>query len=641
MTSTSDEKWYITEQTFPELLHRNVTQFGHRTAQRWKSHGSGELSCLTYGELGDVIREISCGLMALGVAGGDRVGIMGTTSPQWMQADYAILCAGGITTCVYPSLTAGELAYLINDSGSTVLFVQDASFLETVRAARSQMPDLSQVILLSGDEAPDKTGALTLEGLKKRGRAYHESSPTNWEARWRSVALGDPMTIVYTSGTTGNPKGAVHTHASVNAACRRDLNAIPVLTDQDLLLSFLPLSHTYERECGHGIAMHAALPIAYSSPKNLVADLSVFRPTLFMSVPRIYERIYMAMKEKASASSLKRRLFFAAMETGRRVVDARADAKGFVDMSEGADLLSGAGPLLSFKYRLFDRLIFSKVRKRLGGRFRFAFSAAGSLSADLCKTFMAMGVRIFEGYGSTETCNTVNLNTPGAILPGSVGAPCAGVTGRIADDGEWQVKGDNLFVGYWNNEEATRAAFTEDGFYRTGDIVEKVAGEHIRIVDRKNGLLVLDTGKNVPSAKVESLFALSPYIDSVMAVGSGEKFITALVIPDFDALLSVLAAEDPEAEQYALSYADGLCTEVVREMLERPSIMDLIQGEIDAANHHLEPHEQIKKFHVSNRRLTEDAGELTPTFKVKRKVVMAHYARDMEALYRRVRTART
>ena len=640
MTIPPTDKWYITTQTFPELLNRNVTRFGHRIAQRWKCRGSDETASLTYGEMGEAIREISCGLMALGIEKGDRVGIMGTTSPQWTQADYAILCAGGITTCVYPSLTAKELAYLINDSGSTVLFVQDASLLETVRAAWSRMPNLSRVILLEGNEAGD-ADTLTLDELKQRGRTAHDATPEAWEARWQSVGLGDPMTIVYTSGTTGNPKGAVHTHASVNAACRRDLAAIPVLTEKDLLLSFLPLAHTYERECGHAIAMHAALPVAYSSPKTLLADLAVFRPTFFMSVPRIYERIYMAMKENASASPLKRRLFFSAMETGRRVVDARADERGFVDMSEGTDLLSGAGPLLSVKYRLFDRLIFEKVRNRLGGRFRFAFSAAGSLSADLCKTFMAMGVRIFEGYGSTETCNTVNLNTPGAILPGSVGAPCAGVSGRIADDGEWEVKGENLFVGYWNNEEATRAAFTEDGYYRTGDIVEKVAGDHIRIVDRKNGLLVLDTGKNVPSAKVEGLFALSAYIDSVMAVGSGKKYVTALVIPDFDALLSVLTARDPEAERYALSYANGLCTEVMREMLHLPEVRALIQAEIDTANDQLEPHEQIKAYHVSHRRLTEEAGELTPTFKVKRKVVMARYARDMEALYGRDRTART
>ena len=632
MPTSPSDKWYITQQTFPQLLHRNITHFGHRKAQWWQEGSPGETQSLSYSELGVVIQELSEGLLSLGIKKGDRVGVMGSTSPQWMQADYAILCAGGITVCLYPSLSAGELTFMVNDSGTSVLFLQNAAMLDKVRDVRDQMPGLRRIILMEG-EAPDKGVALSMDHLRKRGGISHQTDPDAWEDRWQSVGLHDPMTIVYTSGTTGKPKGVVHSHFSINAACRRDLSAIPVLTEADLLLSFLPLSHTYERECGHGIAMHAAIPIAYASPKTLLTALPLFQPTLFMSVPRIYERIYMGMKAQASTSPIKQRLFNAAMATGMAVVEARSDADGFINMSEEADLLSGAGPFLSLKYKLFDRLIFSKVRKRLGGRFRFAFSAAGSLSADLCKTFMAMGVRIFEGYGSTETCNAINLNAPEAILPGSVGAPCHGVTCRMASDGEWQVKGDSLFVGYWNNEEASKAAFTEDGFYKTGDIVEAVAGDHIRIVDRKNGLLVLDTGKNVPSSKVEGLFALSPFVDMVVAVGSGEKFITAIVFPDFDLVLAELKATGIPVEGYPLSHADGICVEVSPDMLGHPEVIRLIQQEITSANAELEPYEQIKKFHISHRKLTEDDGELTPTFKVKRKVVMEHYGHEIEGLY--------
>ena len=633
MPCPSHEKWYITQQTFPELLHRNTTRFGHRNAQWWRCDKGETTHTLTYKELGNIIQDLSEGLLAIGVEKGARVGIMGATSPQWSQADYAALCAGGITVCLYPSLSATELAFMVNDSGITALFLQDPSFLDTIDAVEETMESLTHIILIKG-EAPSKgVPILSFEALKARGQAFHEENPDYWEKRWQSVDLHDPMTIVYTSGTTGHPKGVVHSHFSMNAACRRDLAATPLLTKEDLLLSFLPLSHTYERECGHANAMHAAIPIAYSSPKTLVADLALFRPTIFMSVPRVYERIYMAMKKRASDSFLKRHLFSAAMKTGRRAVSARADAQGFVDMSEEADLLSGAGIFLSLKYRFFDRMIFSKVRQGLGGRFRFAFSAAGSLSAELCKTFMAMGVRIFEGYGSTETCNAITLNTPEAILPGSVGAPCAGVTCRIAEDGEWQVQGESLFTEYWNNEEATRSAFTEDGFYKTGDLVETMAGEHIRIVDRKNGLLVLDTGKNVPSAKVESLFALSPYIDQVVAMGSGEKFITAIVVPNFDSLLSCLTAKGTDMVHYLLTQVDGVCVEVARDLFDLPEIKRLIHDEIALANKGLEFHERIKKFHISHRQLTEADGELTPTFKVKRKVVMDHYRPEIEGLY--------
>ena len=631
-------KWYITQQTFPQLLHRNVTTFPNRTAQLWRSQpGSPEINTLTYAELGARISDMSAGLMALGIQKGDRVAIMGSTSPQWMQADYATLCAGAITVCVYPSLTENELAFLLKDSGSSAIFAEDDATVRAIMKIRRDAPELKHIIRLQEGTSCEPEGSdqesLTLDALCDAGQNFAAEHPSSWPQRWKSVTLDDPMTIVYTSGTTGNPKGAVHTHGSINAACRRDLQAIPVLSEEDTLLSFLPLAHTYERECGHGTAMHAALPIAYASPQTLLEDLALFRPTYFMSVPRIYERIYTGMKASASQSPLKKRLFQAAMRTGLGVVNASATPSGFVDMSEGSDLLKGAAPSLKLKYRLFDKLIFSKVRKKLGGRFRFAFSAAGSLPADLCKTFMAMGIRVFEGYGSTETCNTVNLNMPEAILPGSVGAPCSGVTGRIAEDGEWQVKGDNLFVGYWNNKEATREAFTEDGFYKTGDIVETVSENHIRIVDRKKGLLVLDTGKNVPSAKIEGLFSLSPVIDTVVAFGSGQKYVSALVIPNFDAIFPHLEEMGFAIESSDITSDGVTCIAVKDEIINHPETRRLIEMEMQKANTLLEPHERVKSYHVASEKLTEAKGQLTPTLKVKRNVVWRDYEDELTRLY--------
>ncbi|MCG8473440.1 MAG: long-chain fatty acid--CoA ligase [Desulfobacterales bacterium] len=636
MTTTPSEKWYITQQTFPQLLHRNRNRFGERLAQTWRCSNSGEIHTLSYEQFGRRVQEISAGLLSLGIQPGDRIAIMAPTSPKWIQADYAILCAAGITVCVYPSLTDRELIFLMNNSQSVGLFLDGQKTEEKALRVKPQCPSLKHMISMGFSASPvSHEEVTTLEALRGRGRAYLETQPRKWEERWKSVSLDDPMTIVYTSGTTGNPKGVVHTHFSFNAACRRDLAAIPLLTKEDLLLSFLPLAHTYERECGHGVAMHAALPIAYTTPSALLEDLSHFQPTFFMSVPRIYERIYMAMKEKASSSPAKKRLFQAAMTTGISLVNARSDEKGFVDMSEQSPLLDGAGLFLRLKYRLFDRLIFSKVRERLGGRFRFAFSAAGSLSPDLCKTYMAMGIRIFEGYGSTETCNTVNLNLPHAILPGSVGAPCLGVDARIAEDGEWQVKGDNLFTGYWNNKEATKIAFTSDGFYRTGDIVERASGKHIRIVDRKNGLLVLDTGKNVPSAKIESLFTLSPFVDTVVAFGSGKKFVSALVVPDFDALIPELLEKGESLRRDAWVFRDGICMEVDKNFTTHPHVQRCIEKEIEKANTLLEPHERIKAYTISHTRLSEARGELTPTLKVKRNVVWKHHEERLSALYQK------
>ena len=457
-----------------------------------------------------------------------------------------------------------------------------------------------------------------------------------FEKRWRSVEMTDLMTIVYTSGTTGMPKGAMHTHQSFNAACCRDMRQVPVYGDDEVCMAFLPLAHTYERECGHGIAMMTASTIAYSSPVTIVEDLQIFKPTIFMSVPRIYERIYMAMREQTSKSPIKKKIFEAAINTGLQVVHARSDEKGFIDMREGIDFTENLGPWLKFKYRLFDRLVYSKVRHLLGGRYRFAFSAAGSLPADLCKTYMAMGIRIFEGYGATETWNTINLNWDYKVLPGSVGPLCIGVEGRIAEDGEWQVRGENIFLGYWNNPDATNEAFTEDGFYKTGDIVEEVADGYIRIVDRKKGLMVLDTGKNVPSNKIESLFSLSKWIDTVVPVGSERKYVTALVIPNFDAFIELFEKEKIDYDKSKLikiTEPAPMCIAVGDDFIQKDILRKMIDADIQAANKELEEYETIKKYTILTKRLTVNDGEMTPTLKVKRKVVLDKYADLIDKMY--------
>lgn len=631
------DKWYITTQTFPELLHRNVTQFGERRAQWWKTE-TGTHQTLTYFQLGRIIEEASCGLMEIGVEKGDRVALMGHTCPEWMQADYSILCAGAMTVCVYPTLSQDELTYIIRDSGAKVLYVQDGLNLAKALEAWADMPTLEKVIVLQGEVGGEDPRILDFNALCSLGSNLRAKEPKAFSNRWKSVALDDPMTIVYTSGTTGKPKGAVHTHASINAACRRDMEPIGFMKPDDVMLSFLPLSHTYERECGHGVAMHGAITLAYSSPKTMVEDLQVFKPTMFMSVPRIYERIFMALSAAASESFLKKAIFNYALKVGKKVVETRADDNGFVDMSEEADLCSGIGPLLRMQYQLVDKILFSKVREKLGGRFRFAFSAAGALPADLCKVFMAMGIRIYEGYGATETCNTVNLNRPNKVLPGSVGCLAPGVEGRIAPDGEWLVKGPNNMLEYWNNPEATKAAFTEDGFYHTGDIVEEQADGYLKIVDRKKGLMVLDTGKNVPSAKIESCFSLSRYIDTVVPVGDNRKYVAAIVIPDFDAFIEYFDANGIEYDKDAVAFADlgtaPVCVKVGEDFIRNAKLKEMVDEEIKLANFQLEEYETIKKYTIAKRRLTEQTGEVTPTLKIKRNVVMKNFEKEIKDLYK-------
>jgi long-chain acyl-CoA synthetase len=359
-----------------------------------------------------------------------------------------------------------------------------------------------------------------------------------------------------------------------------------------------------------------------------------------MSVPRIYERIYMAMREQAAKSPLKKKIFDAAIKTGIEVVEKRADKDGFIDMSEGIDLTAGVNPWLKFKFKLFDKLIFSKVREAFGGKFRFAFSAAGSLNADLCKTFLAMGIRVCEGYGATETWNEVTVNRLNKILPGSVGkCSTTALELKVADDGELLVKGDCLFSGYWNNPKATKEAFTEDGFYRTGDIVEVLADNYLKIVDRKKGLMVLDTGKNVPSQRIESLFSLSQFIELVVPIGSERKFVSAIIVPNFDACIAYFDAKGIPYDKSAVVYDNNLgpapvCVKVGKDFVENEEFKKLIDKEVQTVNKELESYEQIKKYFVVDYKFTEATGEMTPTLKVKRRVVMEKFKEEIDALYK-------
>ena len=325
------------------------------------------------------------------------------------------------------------------------------------------------------------------------------------------------------------------------------------------------------------------------------------------------------------------------MKTGLELVEYRTDANGFIDMSEGTDITAGVPFLLKLRYKLVDKLMFSKVRDMMGGRFRFAFSAAGSLPADLCKVFLAMGIRIYEGYGSTETCNTITINRVNKILPGSVGPVAPGVEGRIAEDGEWQVKGENIFQGYWNNPEATQDAFTPEGFYKTGDIVVMCADGYLRIVDRKKGLMVLDTGKNVPSAKIEAKFSLSRYIDVVMPVGDNRKYVTALVVPNFETFIRYFGEQSIVYDKNALIFAEenGIrtCVQVGNDFIDRPELKALIDQDIQQVNTELEDYERIKKYFILPRKLTVESGEMTPTLKVKRNEVLTHFTNEIEDMY--------
>jgi long-chain acyl-CoA synthetase len=625
------EKWYLTRQTFPELLHRNCLRFPDRPAQLWRDEKGG-IARLSYGGLGDVVREIAGGLLSMGVEKGDRVAIAAPTVPQWMWADYAILCTGAITVAIHPSLGAYDMGEQIRDSGSRIVFVCGKAALKSILASGTHT--LKAIVWMGSQnlDLPDHPCLCSLEALREDGRRFFNSSPLLYGQRWRGVQPDDPMTLIYTSGTTGQPKGVLHTHGSVTSACIRDLCAVPLLEERDCLLSFLPLSHSFERQCGHGTAMFAAIPIAYGSAQTLGEDLRLFQPTYLMGVPSTYAQIYARVRATLKGS-WQHFLFRMAEKKGLWLLDRVMDSQGRVDVREGRAWTQGAGWRHRFSYGLVDFFVFRKLRKRLGGRLRFVFSAAGVLPEKLCRLYLCAGIRILEGYGATETCNTVALNPVEAVRPGSVGVFSKGVEYRIAEDGELLVKGPFLFKEYWGRPEETRRVFTPDGFYCTGDVVELLDGGYLRVVDRKKGLLMLNTGQRVASAKLESLFTLSPYIERVVPVGDDRPFAMVLVQPNFRAFIRIFQKHGVPFDTHAVKEtADGGLT-VYPDFVRIPELVTMVEIEIAAVNEKLQNFEKIRNFVLLHEPLSIERGELTPTLKARRDVVIARYRDSIEKAY--------
>jgi long-chain acyl-CoA synthetase len=618
------------------MFDHSVFRFGDRPCQCWKT-GEGSIASLTYAQVGRIVREVSAGLMSLDLQRQDRVAIMSANSPQWLWADFAILNAGLVTVALYPTLSQREMAAMINDSGSKALFVQNRENLQKVFHLWDEMPTLEKVIVMEDDFSGDKLHVISLKQLREEGARFLARHPFAHD-RWRSVNLFDPMTIIYTSGTTGEQKGAVHTHYSMNAAGGLVLKSMPAISEEDVFLSILPLSHSYERQCGQMTALTVGSAIAYSDkPAAFLEDLRIFEPTIFMATPRYFEMIFNAIQDLFASSPQDMAAFEQALEIGLQVIESRSDEHGFVDMSEGIDFTTHLGPDLKHQFLRTDAEIFMQARALLGKRYRFAFSAAGGLPARLCRILMAMGIRVIEGYGLIETCNTINLNRLSRIMPGSVGPLAVGVEGRTSEDGELLVRGDNVIKEYWNNPGATAEAFTEEGFFRTGDIVEEVAEGYMRIIDRKKGLLILNSGENIPAAKLESAFFLNPYIDQICVLGDDRPFVAALVVPRFDLFAARFREEGVRFDETALQYetgdGEGALIKVGPDFIAHKSLRALIDREIEKVNRTFEDYEAIRKYIIINRKFAAIADEVTPTLKLKRKVIYGNFADEIDKLY--------
>ena len=555
-------------------------------------------------DFGFTVRALSLGLNALGIQPGDRVAILSENRPEWAMADYAILCAGAWSVPIYPTLPAGQVGPLLADCGARAVIVSTLEQLGKILTIRAQCPSLDHVILMDGNP-PREAGFATFHEVVERGRPTLEMSPAIFEQRRSRVRPEDVATIIYTSGTTGEPKGAMLTHGNFVSNVVAGCEVIPFSADA-IALSFLPLSHVFERMLDYAY-LHKTASIAYvESVEKLAANFLEVNPHCFGAVPRVYEKVYDRIQTKAAqAGGLKRKLFDWSVGVARRRV-------GYLDRGETMP----AG--LALRFRVADALVLKKIRAALGKNFRFAVSGGAPLSRDLSEFFIGAGVQIYEGYGLTETSPVICVNGPGRSRLGTVGRPIRGVELRIADDGEILTRGPHIMKGYFNKPQATAEAIDREGWFHTGDIGEIHDG-YLSITDRKKDLIVLAGGKKAAPQPIENALKHSPYVGLPVVIGDRQKFLAALIVPNFDRLKHWAAAEKVDVKWDAID--------------SQPRVRQLFQDEIDAYNADRPHHEQIRAFALLPSDLTVEDGSITPTLKVKRRILESRYASLIEAMY--------
>lgn len=593
--------------TIPEMFVRLTDRYQASSRPLLMAKRDGAYRPISYREVRRNADLTALGLAALGIRAGDRVSIIAENRPEWVYADQAIAALGAISVPVYPTMTAKQNEYIFNDAGVRAVIVSNQFQLGKVLKSIDAVPTLEHVIVMNeGFEAADGR-VLSLRRLWELGEEFEKRHARYLDETRRRVKPEDLLTLIYTSGTTGNPKGVMLTHSNICTNIRDAATCIEIV-ENDVLLSFLPLSHSFERMAGNYTAMACGATIAYAeSIETVQANLVEVRPHIVTTVPRLFERMYSrVMKQIDAAPPLRKKMFFWAIDVGKKYAAARK-AKKF-------------SPLLSLQHAIADRLVHSKLREKLGGRIKFMVSGGAALPKEFGEFFEAVGILILEGYGLTETSPVISVNRYDDYRFGTVGKPIPNVEVKIAPDGEILARGPNIMKGYWNLPEETAAVIEPDGWFHTGDIGEFDSDGFLRITDRKKHLLVSSGGKNIAPQPIENLFLASKYIEQFVLIGDRRMYCTALVVPDFDAL-----------KAYASERGIGPLHN--HELVRHPDIYALIEKDIEEIQKDLANFERVRKFILLAKPFTIEDGELTPTQKVRRKVVEEKYAHLIERMY--------
>ncbi len=596
--------------TIPEI-YEYLTKVFYKTTEKpvfkFKEDGK-EYRDISYTEFKDSTEQFACGMASLGIKKGDKVAIISENRPEWVYSDMAILGLGGIDVPLYPILTADTIQFILNNSESVAIIVSNKFHLNKVLKIRDKCKSLKYIIVMNEKDTTPEPGVYSFKEIKLKGKDFLRENPNYFYDKIKLVEEEELCTIIYTSGTTGEPKGVMLTHKNIisNTVAAHQVFDIG---KEDTFLSFLPLCHIFERTAGYYVALAGGSTIAYAESIERVANnLLEIKPTVMTAVPRLFERMYSKITRNVEGQSpTKQKIFSWAVELGKEYALAKKSPQGV--------------PIaLSLKHKLASKLVYGKLQARTGGNLRFFISGGAPLSRDLGLFFEAIGILILEGYGLTESSPVLAVNRPGDYKFGTVGKAFPGVELKIAQDGEILAYGPNIMKGYYNNKKETEAVL-KDGWLHTGDIGVFDAEGFLHITDRKKHLFKTSQGKYIAPSPIENMFLASKYIDQFILIGDRRMFLSALIVPDFEAL-----------KEYA--DANRIQYNTVEDLINMKQIYDLIDKDLAQFQKKLANYERVRKFTLLDKPFSIEEGTLTPSLKVKRKEIESRYKDLIEEMYK-------
>jgi len=589
------------------IFQNRVQEYGDKTLVKNKNK-QGVWEEISWNRLNGMVRDMGIFLINKNIQPGDKVALFSPNRYEWWVADLAIISVGAVNVPIYATNSAEEARYIIENSDSKMCFVGTREQMDKILQIKDRLPNLGEIIIFDNLDKP-VPGVITFQDACKEGKAAKNRD--EFDKRLVPINIEDVATIIYTSGTTGNPKGVMLTHKNFVSNVNQVQTIDPdFLSGDHIFLSFLPLAHSLERTAGYYCPIFLGHKVAFAeSMEKLLENFGEIRPTFLISVPRIYEKIHSGITAKvAGAPPVKKALFNWAMGIAKRNLPYVCENKKRTGM-------------FAFKYNLADKLIFSKLRAAIGmDRLHAAVSGGAPLSVSDAEFFLGMGIKVIEGFGLTETTPVTNANLPKHIKPGTVGPAVKDTNIKISEAGEILIKGPQIMKGYYKNEAATKEAFTPDGFFRTGDIGEIDKDGFLKITGRLKDIIITSSGKNISPQNIENALVASRFVEQLAVIGDNRKYLSALIVPAYTTL-------EAWAKQNNITFTGR------KDLISKPEVLKLFEAEIEQCMKDFAPVEQIRKFTLLETEWSQDSGELTPTMKLKRKIIIQKYGSQIESMY--------